>query len=98
MFEGETAPVKKGRSKGKKPGRKPKLVAPSTVSAEPAAVPTRKRARKARPVMISVDVMPHLAGLSHDEMTTLMAIVGGMKETPKKSRIKIVAALAKVFS
>jgi hypothetical protein len=100
MFEGDPAIAgqkKKGRGPAArgKGGRKPKSVAPPVPQTP---VPTRKRSRKPRPVMIGMDVMPHLAGLNQIEMSALMAIVGAMKDVPKKSRAKIVAALAKVFA
>lgn len=93
---------------GKKPRKKrtakavkaPKRVKASAAPAEvvPQAVPTRKRARKPRPTMIPIGILPALAGLQDAEASMLMSIIGNLQEAPKKSRAKIVAALGKVFA
>ena len=54
-------------------------------------------ARKPRPVTIGIEALSGLGGLGVDEMKSFMTMVGNMRDVPKKSRLKIVAALGKVF-
>ena len=95
----------KGRAKPTRKGRKPKnnLAAQvATLGADsllpPEKVPTRRKARKPRPTMIPIGILPALGGLQEVETSMLMSIIGNMQDVPKKSRAKIVAALAKAFA
>jgi hypothetical protein len=102
MFEGETAVPKKGRGKanpaarGKKGGRKPKLVHPSVLSSEPA--PTKRKARVTRAPKFELGALQAFAGLKAEDAKLLTNLVAGLSTVNKKSRAKIVAALAKVFA
>jgi hypothetical protein len=48
--------------------------------------------------MIPIGILPALGGLQEPETTMLMSIIGNLQDVPKKSRLKIVAALGKVFA
>lgn len=110
MFEGEVTGKKPRKARAKKAapqlpaGRqvKPRKAKTGTIREEGTVVnppvPTRRRARKPRPTMIPIGVLPALAGLAEAETSMLMSIIGNMQELPKKSRAKIVAALGKVFA
>jgi hypothetical protein len=60
-----------------------------------------KRARKTgtpRPTVIPIGILPVLAGLKEDDATVLMSVVDSLQCASKKSRGRIVAALAKIFA
>lgn len=93
---------KKRAAKVAKPTRKQKTAKVVTLQGaaldKALATPAKRKARKTRPVTISMSSLPSLVGLSADDAVLLMSIIGNMQEAPKKSRTKIVAALAKVFA
>ncbi len=64
----------------------------------PEKTPARRKARKPRPTMIPIGILPALAGLAEAETSGLMTIIASLQELPKKSRHKIVAALGQVFA
>lgn len=64
----------------------------------PNKMATKRAPRKPRRTMIPIGILPALGGLQEAETSMLMSIIGNMQEVPKKSRTKIVAALAKVFA
>jgi hypothetical protein len=100
MFEGETAVPKKGRGKNKKGGRKPKLLddGKSPVRLVPPATPTKRKARVTRAPKFELGALQAFAGLKAEDAKLLTNLVAGLSTVNKKSRAKIVAALAKVFS
>jgi len=105
MFEGETAVPKKRRgkanpaSRGRKGGSKPKLVHPSVISSEPAKAPTKRKARKPQALKIDPMIVFEAAiGLGLNDVSGIARIMEEIQKFPKKSRAKIVAALAKVFA
>jgi hypothetical protein len=106
MFDGETAP-KRGRRKGTKPGRKPRhdiaeqvrvLGADSLLPPGHTKVPTKRKTRVARPVKFELDMLMAFQGLKADDFKLTMQLVQALQGVNKKSRAKIVAALAKVFA
>jgi len=91
---------------GGKNGRKNKKIPPKkTAAPAPAAdAPKPKKERKTyaprmrRPVMIPISVLPELGGFSDEEASRLMSFIGNLHDLPKKGRLKIVAALNRIFS
>jgi hypothetical protein len=107
MFEGETAASKKGRGKanpaarGRKGGRKPKLAVVDgnpERSPTPAKAPTKRKARVTRSPKFELGALQAFAGLKAEDAKLLTNLVAGLSTVNKKSRVKIVAALAKVFA
>jgi len=88
---------KNGRKKKKIP---PKKTAP--VAAADAPKPKKERKtyapRMRKPVMIPISVLPELGGFSDQEASRLMSFIGNLHDLPKKGRLKIVAALNRIFS
>src|SRR6266568_4730480 len=78
------------KTERKKRGSKP----PATPSASDS---TAKKRRKPRPVSVPVELLPHLAGMSVNDATTLAAIMGTLQGLSKGSRRKIATALAEMF-
>ena len=110
---GKNPAKRRGKNPAKrrgKPARKPRaskapaLVTGSEITARQEAAkrgeaPTRRRAaRKPRPTMIPIGILPALGGLAEAETSLLMSLIGNMQDVPKKSRLKIVAALGRVFA
>jgi hypothetical protein len=61
-------------------------------------VSTRQRKkRQPRPTVIPIGILPALAGMTADEASLLMSIIGSLQDAKKKSRTRIVAALGRVF-
>ncbi len=102
--------AKRRKAKTAKPARKPRKAKDKHNLAEqvrvlgadsllpPEKAPARRKARKPRPTMIPIGILPALAGLAEAETSMLMSIIGNLQDVPKKSRLKIVAALGKVFA
>jgi hypothetical protein len=61
-------------------------------------VPTRKRARVTRSPKFELGALQAFAGLKAEDAKLLTNLVAGLSTVNKKSRAKIVAALAKVFA
>ncbi len=85
--------------------RKPKtIVQPHTVAPGYApgdkitAVPTRRKARVTRPIRLELATLMAFQGLGADEFKLTMQVVQALQSANKKSRLKIVAALGKVFA
>jgi hypothetical protein len=101
MFEGETAAPKKRRGKNKKGGRKPKLAVVDgnpERSPTPAKAPTKRKARVTRAPKFELGALQAFAGLKSEDAKLLTNLVAGLSAVNRKSRAKIVAALAKVFA
>ena len=111
MFEGETAtPGKKTRkkrsAKSDKVTRKPrhniaeqvkKLGADNLLPAH-GNTPTKRKARVTRAPKFELGALQAFAGLKAEDAKLLANLVAGLSTVNKKSRAKIVAALAKVFA
>jgi hypothetical protein len=95
--EAAPEPPKAGKRKGKDKSTKPKVKA--TAPAEPKAKRTRK-AKESRPMKIDLALAVNaVAGLNEDDCFVLNHLVTYLGNAAKKKvRIKIVAALAKIFA
>ena len=47
--------------------------------------------------MVPLGILPALAGMSEDDASMLMSILGNLSDVPLRSRKRIIAALGKVF-
>jgi hypothetical protein len=63
-----------------------------------AAKPVKaKKTRKPRPAVLPIGILPALGGMKEAETALLAGIVEHLQKVGKRSRVKIVAALGKVF-
>ncbi len=106
MFEGEVLekkPRKKRAVKAAKPARKartPKVVADPEARAAASGVPTRKRAVKQprAPKFTLFEALQVTRGLQDEDCGLFSDLVHRIEAASKPARVRIVAALAKVFT
>ena len=94
---GVFAPAKpKSEEAALRPDSRPaRQLKPRTEPAPPKPKPRAKH--QPRPVMVPLGILPALAGMSEDDASMLMSILGNLSDVPLRSRKRIIAALGKVF-
>lgn len=95
----ESAPKKKRTPRAQPAGEAPTAPPPAAPKPERQKRGPNKKPRQARSAKIELSVAFHaLTGLSLDEARIMASITSGLQQVPRKSRGRVVAALAKLFT